>query len=101
RCKEKGGAMRRCIGLDVHREFAQVVIWQDGVVRQAGQIKTTPEDLRAFAESLGPQDEVALEATCNTFAIATLLRGYVARVVVSTPKEARTIAEATVKADKV
>jgi hypothetical protein len=25
--------MRRCIGLDVHREFAQVAIWEDGVVR--------------------------------------------------------------------
>jgi hypothetical protein len=23
--------MRRCIGLDVHREFAQVAIWEDGV----------------------------------------------------------------------
>jgi hypothetical protein len=23
---------RRCIGLDVHREFAQVAIWQGGVV---------------------------------------------------------------------
>jgi hypothetical protein len=28
---------RRCIGLDVHREFAQVAIWQGGVVRQAGR----------------------------------------------------------------
>jgi len=35
--------MRRCIGLDVHREFAQVAIWQDGKVRQAGQITMTPE----------------------------------------------------------
>ena len=36
--------MRRCIGLDVHREFAQVAIWEDGVVRQAGRIELTPED---------------------------------------------------------
>ena len=36
---------RRCIALDVHREFAQVAIWQDGLVRQAGQIATTPEAL--------------------------------------------------------
>jgi hypothetical protein len=28
--------------LDVHREFAQVAIWQDGLVRQAGQIAATP-----------------------------------------------------------
>ena len=34
---------RRCIGLDVHREFAQVAIWQDGQVLQAGTFPTTPE----------------------------------------------------------
>ena len=93
--------MRRCIGLDVHREFAQVAIWEDGVVRQAGQIKTTPEELRIFAESLGPDDEVALEATCNTYAVATLLERHVARVVVSNPQKTRAIAEAKVKTDKV
>jgi transposase len=36
---------RRCIGLDVHREFAQVAIWEAGVVRQVGRIQTTPEAL--------------------------------------------------------
>jgi hypothetical protein len=65
---------RRCIGLDVHREFAQVAIWQSGVVTQAGRFATTtPQGVRAFAEGLGPADEVALEATGNTWAIATLL----------------------------
>jgi hypothetical protein len=49
----------------VHREFAQVAIWQDGRVRHAGQIPATPEGLRLFADSLAPTDEVALEATCN------------------------------------
>jgi transposase len=34
--------MRRCIGLDVHREFAQVAVWEDGRVRHVGQIGTTP-----------------------------------------------------------
>ena len=32
---------RRCIGLDVHREFAQVAIWQGGLVTQAGRFATT------------------------------------------------------------
>ena len=49
--------MRRCIGLDVHREFAEVAIWEDGIVRSVGQVKTTPEALRLFAESLAPTDE--------------------------------------------
>src|SRR5215211_9301466 len=92
---------RRCIGLDVHREFAQVAIWQDGLVRQAGQIATTPEALRLFADSLAPSDEVALEATGNTHAIVRLLQGRVARVVVSNPVKTRAIAEAKVKTDKV
>jgi transposase len=93
--------MRRCIGLDVHREFAQVAIWEDGVVRQVGQIQTTPEALRLFADSLAPTDEVAIEATCNTHAIAKLLEPRVARVVVSNPQKTRAIAEAKVKTDKV
>src|SRR5215211_7976321 len=92
---------RRCIGLDVHREFAQVAIWQDGLVRQVGQIQTTPEALRIFADSLAPSDEVALEATGNTHAIARLLEARVARVVVANPAKTRAIAEAKVKTDKV
>jgi transposase len=93
--------MRRCIGLDVHREFAEVAIWQEGVVRPAGRIGTTPEALRLFAESLCKQDEVAIEATCNTHAIARLLERHVGRVVVSNPQKTRAIAEAKVKTDKV
>jgi transposase len=92
---------RRCFGLDVHRDFVQVAIWQDGLVGQAGQIATTPEALRMFADSLAPSDEVALEATGNTHAIVRLLEGRVARVVVSNPQKTRAIAEAKVKTDKV
>src|SRR3954454_16220633 len=92
---------RRCFGLDVHREFAQVAIWQDGLVCQAGQIAMNPEALKIFADSLAPTDEVALEATGNTHAIVRLLAGRVARVVVSNPQKTRAIAEAKVKTDKV
>jgi transposase len=97
----EGGSMRRCFGLDVHREFAEVAIWEQGVVRSAGRIETTPEALRLFAGSLCEQDEVALEATCNTHAIARLLEQHVGRVVVSNPQKTRAIAEAKVKTDKV
>jgi transposase len=88
---------RRCIGLDVHREFAQVAIWQGGVIRQAGRFATTPEGVRAFAQGLGPADEVALEVTGNTWAIATLLASRAGRVVVSNPAKTRAIAEAKAK----
>jgi hypothetical protein len=78
---------RRCFGLDVHRDFAQVAIWQDGLVRQAGQIAMTAEALKVFADSLAATDEVALEATGNTNAIVRALRGKVARIVVGKPAE--------------
>ena len=94
-------AGRRCFGLDVHRDFAQVAIWQDGEITQAGRFGTTPTEVRAFADSLGPRDEVALEATGNTWAIATLLASRAGRVVVSNPAKTRAIAEAKVKTDKV
>jgi transposase len=63
----------RRIGLDVHREFAQIAVWEDGLVRQAGQVATTPEALRTLADSLLATDEVAIEATCNTHAIVRLI----------------------------
>jgi transposase len=85
----------------VHREFAQVAVWEDGLVRQAGQIALTDEGLRIFADSLGPEDEMAIEATCNTHAIVRLIESRVARVVVSNPQKTRAIAEAKVKTDKV
>jgi hypothetical protein len=97
---EVSAVTRRCIGLDVHRDFAQVAIWQDGLVRQAGQIAMTVEALGVFADSLAPSDEVALEATGNTNAIVRALRGRVARVVVANPMKTRAIAEAKVKTDK-
>lgn len=92
---------RRCIGLDVHREFAQVAIWEDGNVRHAGQVKTCDESLRVFADSLGPEDEVAIEATCNTHAIVRAIEPRVARLIVSNPMKTRAIAEAKVKTDTV
>ena len=91
----------RSIGMDVHRSFAQIAIVEDGLCRDEGKIGVKPEELRAWAETLEPDDEVALEATTNSDAIATLLRPLVARVVVSNPRKTRAIAEAKVKTDKV
>jgi hypothetical protein len=46
----------RAIGLDVHRDFCEVAIVEDGVLRSAGRIATTPERLELFARSLGAND---------------------------------------------
>jgi transposase len=92
----------RSIGMDVHRSFAQIAVVENGLVRDEGRIGVRPEDLREWAaEFLEPDDEVALEATTNSDAIATMLRQVVARVVVSNPRKTRAIAEAKVKTDKV
>src|SRR3990172_5470811 len=65
-CEE--GCMR-FIGLDVHRDFCEVAIAEEGAVRSAGRVKTTPEALALFAGSLAVDDEVTLEAVANPKAV--------------------------------
>ncbi len=87
--------------MDVHRSFAQIAVVEDGLCRDEGRIGVRPEDLREWAQTLESDDEVALEATTNSDAIATMLRPLVAKVMVSNPRKTRAIAEAKVKTDKV
>jgi transposase len=84
----------------VHLDFCEIAICQDGRVRSGGRVASTPEGLEILADSLGPRDQVALEATGNALAIARLLQPGVARVVVATTKELRAISEAKVKTDR-
>ena len=93
--------MGRFIGLDVHRDFAQVAVVEDGFVTDWGRVGCRPEALRQFAAGLRADDQVALEATGNASAVAVLLEPHVARVVISNPVKTRAIAEAKVKTDKV
>src|SRR5215831_12663186 len=68
---DKGGYMRS-IALDVHRDFCEVAIKDESGLRLAGRVKTTPEDLELFAQSLAPDDQVALEASEPAGAIAQI-----------------------------
>jgi transposase len=97
----EGGGQVRYIGVDVHREFAEVAILEDGVARSGGRVAATPEGIRLLADSLAPDDQVAIEATVNTFAVAKLLQERVARVVISNPLKTRAIAEAKIKTDQI
>jgi transposase len=90
----------RYIGLDVHREFCEVAISQEGKVRSAGRVRTRRAELELFAQSLGRDDEVALESTGGAQAIAGILRPWVARVVVVNTKKLRQISEAKAKTDR-
>jgi transposase len=78
----------RAIGLDVHRDFCEVAICEAGRVRSAGRIKTSPEVLELFAQSLGREDRVALEVTGAAWEIAGILERHVRRVVVVGPDDA-------------
>ena len=49
----------RAIGLDVHRDFCEVAICEDGVVRSAGRVPSTPERITALGESLLRSDRHA------------------------------------------
>jgi transposase len=75
--------------MDVHRDFCEIAIAEDGLVRQAGRIATGPTELELFAQSLAPDDEVVLEATSNALAIARIIRPHVGRVVLANPRTVR------------
>jgi hypothetical protein len=47
-------AIGRAIGLDVHLDFCEIAICDEGKVRSAGRVKSSPEDLKILAESLLP-----------------------------------------------
>jgi transposase len=90
----------RFIGLDVHRDFCEIAICEQGRVRSGGRVATSPEGLQLLSNSLGPEDHVALEATGNALAIARTLEPHTARVVVAARNELRAITEAKVKTDR-
>jgi transposase len=91
----------RVIGLDVHRSFAQVAVFENGRVIDRGRIPMLREAVLAFAHSLKLTDEVVLEATGNTAVIARLLKPHVHRVVIANPLQVKAIAWAKVKTDKI
>jgi transposase len=93
--------MRRVIGLDVHRTFAEAVFWEDGRLRPAGRVDMTRSGLEGFGRTLDKADEVVVEATGNAMAVVRVLSPYVARVIMANPLQVRAIAHARIKTDKI
>jgi transposase len=93
--------MRRVIGMDLHRTFAEVVIWEEGRLRHHGRIDMTRTALEGFGTSLKLTDEVVIEATGNCMAVSRVLSPFVARVVIANPLQVKAIAHAHVKTDKI
>ena len=93
--------MRRVIGIDIHRTFGEVVIWENGVLRREGRVEMTRTALEGFGRRLEKTDEVVIEATGNCMAVSRVLSPHVARVVIANPLQVKAIAHAHVKTDKV
>ena len=93
--------MRRVIGIDLHRTFGEVVIWENGVLRHAGRVDMTRTGLEGFGKNLRATDEVVIEATGNCLAVSRVLSPFVKRVVIANPLQVKAIAHAHVKTDKV
>ena len=82
----------RSNALDVHRDFCEVAIKDESGLRLAGRVKTKPEELELFAQSLAPEDQVALEASEPALAIARILELHVGRVLIANTRKLRAIA---------
>jgi len=89
----------RAVALDVHRDFCEVAIVEQGGLRSGGRIETKPETLELFAQSLDVHDQVALEVTGNAWEIARIIEPRVARVVVVSPSDTG-IRQARAKTDR-
>ena len=89
----------RAIGLDVHRDFLEVAISEEGELRSAGRVKATPQEIEAWAASLLPTDRVALEVTGSAWEVARILERHVQRVAVVSPDDTM-IHQARAKTDR-
>ncbi len=74
--------MTRYVGLDLHKHVVQAsLINEEGKRLESYRFACTQESLLAFGRKrLRPEDQIALEATTNTWAVVALLRPFVARI---------------------
>jgi transposase len=91
----------RHVGIDLHRDFAQVSFLEGGRIIERCRVSTRPDKLRAFAARLTSSDHVVLESTSFAWPVHALLEQHAGSVTVSNPMQTRAIAYAKVKTDKV
>ncbi|HWF23899.1 MAG TPA: IS110 family transposase [Solirubrobacteraceae bacterium] len=83
----------------MHLDFCEIAICEDGNVRSAGRVASTPEALGVLAESLLATDRVLLEVTGSAWEIVRILEPYVAKVIVVSPGDTG-ITQARAKTDR-
>jgi transposase len=91
--------MGRAIGLDLHRDFCEVAICEEGQTSGAGRVAMTREGIEALAVSLLPTDRVVMEVSSGAWEVARRLEGRCQQVVVVSPDDTG-IAQARAKTDK-
>ena len=93
----------RFIGLDLHKKILVVcALDRRGTVVFRETVECRRDALAAFAKAkLRKTDRLAVEATTNTWAVAEILRPFVAAVTVGNPLQIKAIAQAKVKTDKI
>ena len=90
----------RFIALDGRRDFCEVAIKDESGLRLAGEVRTAVAELERLAQSLAPDDQVALEASEPALQIARIVEPHVGSVAIANTRKLRAIAESKVKADK-
>ena len=90
----------RAIGMDVHRDFCEIAVSENGRVRSLGKIPTRVGSLHALAQSLTGEDLVAIEATNGSDKIVSILQEHRIRVVVANTRKLKAITEAKAKTDR-
>jgi transposase len=93
------GELGRAVALDVHRDFCEIMVCEEGMVRSGGRVDTTPEALEVLAASLQSSDRVVLEVTGGAWAIVRILEPHVGRVIVVSPADTG-ITQARAKTDR-
>ena len=89
----------RCVGLDVHLDFIEIAICEEGKVWSAGQVPSTPEGIKMLADSLLATDRVALEVTGSSWEIVRLLEPHASKIIVVSPGDTG-ISQARAKTDR-
>ena len=89
----------RCIGLDVHLDFIEIAICEEGKVCSAGRVPSTPEGIGTLADSLLRTDRVVMEVSSAAWEVARRLEGRCQRVVVVSPGDTG-ISQARAKTDR-
>jgi transposase len=89
----------RAVGLDLHRDFIQIAICEEGLTYNAGRVPITSDGLESLAASLQSTDRVVMEVSGGAWEVARRLEGHVNRVVVVSPDDTG-IAQARAKTDK-